>query len=131
MRKIKILQVLGNYCNDLDDYINKVVSETDWEEVTEERYKQLKSYFKEYDINAQYLMVSYPSENKFSVDEFENICQDRIKEIEKQLEETKKREEKRKQEAVERKKKNAEKREAKLLKELEEIKRLKEDNATR
>lgn len=129
MRKVKIIEFDSYYDDNIDEYVKNSISQSEWEEVEEEKYQTLRKYFADYNIKNRFAMVSYQEYD--SVNHFENVFKDIINK--KKLEDEKReklkleQEKKRAEESLKRKKKNAEKREAKLLKELEELKRIKEE----
>jgi hypothetical protein len=129
MRKIKIIEFDCHYDDNIDEYVRNIITKSEWEEVDEEKYQTLRKYFTDYNIKDRFAMVSYQESD--SVNHFENVFKDIINK--KKLEDEKRekiklaQEKKREEESLKRKKKNAEKREVKLLKELEELKRIKEE----
>lgn len=129
MRKIKIIEFDSYYDHNIDEYVRNTIKASEWEEVDEEKYQTLRKYFADYNIKDRFTMVSYQESD--SVNHFENVFKDIINK--KKLEDAKREkiqlelQKKRQEDAIKRKKKNAEKREAKLLKELEELKKIKEE----
>jgi uncharacterized protein with NAD-binding domain and iron-sulfur cluster len=129
MRKVKIVEIKQGYDEQLDRYFYNVDNESDWEYIGEEEYQELLDCFKDYSIKSRFILLSYHQNDsvaKFKQEMCE-IIDKKKKEQERQRKQAIMEQQKREKAAMERKIKNAAKREAKLMKELEELQKLKEN----